>query len=203
MSDFPLPKRPDRREEFKHIPASPFAPHFIEKLLLGIIAANPRPMADYGVKKAGALQAVRLQRAMHALFGVPERPQQVNDIPALIRGAQDNLWDESCRQNEIKMEGKTPKQTSISLSQTLGSAGNTQTGSSGHTEYARLLERSKEPEVFEYLYWVTNLAEHAEETAIFADLEVIAKILERWHVDFQMDPDKLGLHSLSQFWDVN
>jgi len=203
MSDFPPPARPERPEEFEHIPASPFAPHFIEKVLLAIIVANPRPAEEYKVKKAETLPAVRLQRAMKALFGLPVRRQPVNDLPELVRSAQRNLWDESTRQHEIKMEGKALTQTSINLSDMICAAGNTQTESLGRAEYARLLERSKEPEVFDYLHWVTNVVEHAEEKAIFADLQSVAEIFKRWNIDTELDPDKLGLHSLSQLWDVN
>lgn len=201
------PKLPERREEFDKFPASPFAPGLVEKMLMALIAANDVPAEIYGENARGALHAMRLNLAMKAIFGAPMDPEPINDLPTLVAGAQRNVWNESERQLDIherredhegpvkSVRGPTP------FSEIVGLAGSTSSeGGDERALYNRLLGKYKKAEVFEYLSFITNHAEHPEEKAMMADLEKLGEILARWNVMLSLDPESLGMHSLSHGW---
>ena len=201
MNDDSTPPRlPNRPALYGNLPPSPFAPLFIQKLMLAIIEANPCAPDEFGAKDPTHIPSLRLGRAIHALFGVKPEKTSAKDLLALIKFTQTNLAVASERQFEIKMEGKEPREATTSFSAIVDAQGNTATQSAGRNDYVRLMRKSESDAFSDYLYVVTQETEHAEEKAMQADLLQIAAVLARWGVELTLDPDKLGMHSLSPFW---
>ena len=195
-----LPRLPERPEKFRHLPPSPYAPLFIEKLILAIIEANEASHKQFGVKSSTHLPGLRLQRAIHALFAVKRRTVPINDVPQLVAIAQSKLREASEWQHQVRMEGLQPSQATTPFSELADAEGETHTDAQGRADYARLQRKAKEPQYLDYWYQVTNELEHPEENEMQKDLRAIAAILARWGVNLELDPDRLGLHSLSHSW---
>jgi hypothetical protein len=98
------------------------------------------------------------------------------------------------------MEGVQPSQATTPFSELADAEGETHTDAQGRADYARLQRKAKEPQYLDYWYQVTNELEHPEETEMQKDLRAVAAILARWGVNLELDPDRLGLHSLSHSW---
>jgi hypothetical protein len=194
MSEPSSPKLPERKAEFKHLAPCPFAPLFIEKLLLAIIEANPAPAELFDVTSKADVGELRLHKAMFALFGTAGHGGDRRDIQRLARALEENLWDESDRQL-AKMAGKKSRQMSVPFSKILGLEAETQTSNSRRHEYVRLLRKHDEEPIFKYLHELADVACHEEEKAMETDLHAIAAILRRWNVDLDLDPVKIGLLS--------
>lgn len=194
MSEPSLPKLPERRGEFKHYHPCPFAPLFIEKLLLAIIEARPLPKSLFGLSSKADAAEIRLERAMTALFGASHAPGNRRDIQTLAEALENNLWDESVRQHE-RMAGKDARKMSVPLSKILGLEAETQTSDPRRSDYARLARKYGEEPIFNYLHELADSACHPEEEAMEKDLRTIAQILSRWNVELDLDPIKIGLLS--------
>lgn len=195
MTDAPLPELPKRPAKYDDLPPSPYAPLFIEKLLLAIIARHDVPAETFGVKSEGQLSAIRLQRAMQALFGIPIGPVAEYDLPALVAAAKDHLWLDSCREFEKRVLGWKLGRAEVPFSKAVGLEGQTQTDSPERNRYVRLERKYRQRPYAEYLYWLVNVREHEEEEAMEADLKTVAEILARWMIPTDIDPEKLGMLS--------
>lgn len=194
MSEPGSPKLPERRADFNHLTPCPFAPLFIEKLLLAIIEATPLFAKPFGVSSEADLAEIRLEKAMIALFGTAHKSGDRRDIQTLARAVEDNLWDESGRQLEI-MAGKDSRKMSVPFSKILGLEAQTQTYNGRRSEYVRLRRKYDQKRIFDYLHELADVACHEEEKAMEADLQTIAEILHRWNVHVDLDPVKIGLLS--------
>ena len=61
MEETVSPKRPNRPKKYEKIPPSPYAPLFIEKLLLAIIEKNEVPANIYDVSETVHLPSIRFE----------------------------------------------------------------------------------------------------------------------------------------------
>ena len=195
-----FPRLPERPERFSHLSPSPYAPLFIEKLLLALIEANDGPHKHFRVKESTHLPGVRLRRAMCALFGVAAKTEPINDVPALVESSQRKMWKASEWQHEVRMLGLKSTETTTHFSEIIDAEGQTHSDAPDRKDYARLIKKAAKKRYLDYLYQVTNEREHGEETEIYEDLRAIAAIFARWGVSLELDPDRLGLHSLSHSW---
>ena len=192
------PKLPERPDRYDGLPPSPYAPLFIEKLLLALIEENDATHADFQIKESTHLPSHRLRLAMKALFGVNHRYAPKADLLPLVQATQ-NSKGAAERLHELEVYGLEQSQTT-SFSEMVGARGQTHSAAEKRTEYVRLSRKAKRREYQVYLHWIANVQRHSEEEDMYADLKAIVEIFKRWNICAATDPDKLALHSLSHSW---
>ena len=202
--DYEVGQMPPRPEEFADWPASPYCPHFIEKLLLAIIDAHPLQTVKKGDAARERARQIRLSAALKALFG-HDRDKAIHreayDLPDLIRIARERLWFQRYREYQEDLVNPDAELTDVDAMQAVmrALAGKSKWDADLQTEYVRLMGKYVDKSFQEYALIVLDpdLDEHPEETQILEDLNQAAEILARWGVRVDIDPERLGLISLT------
>jgi hypothetical protein len=192
-------ERPDRYSEF---PEGPYWPRFIEKLLLAIINAYPDPSA-----KDNASQEIsrdkRLAAAMKALIltsnrSKGNRPHYDLEYDIKLAHAQSDPLGTN-RYNEMFgiPDKPEPVPGPSAVFKDIDLPG-------GAHSKASLVDRVKKKRYshkhIDYCDFIVRDNLHREEVDMMEALREVSAILSRFNIDLDLDPHKLAMASLWQFY---